>query len=121
MPQETLKSSVQEELSPVHEARARLSSALEQLGNVVELRLKKAEHAVLTAASQAKTNDDSEQWQNACQILEEQSSALREENSRLHDELHAARLQHEKLKAVTTSISTTLDETIAQVETVLKS
>lgn len=120
MPQETAKVKDFPEQSPVAQARAHLGMALERLEAVVQARV---EEALRRAAPQ----EDSEQWRNACRMLEEQLASLKDENSRLHSELHQMRAETAGLRDHAASLeqanrtaATALDEAIASVESLLK-
>jgi septal ring factor EnvC (AmiA/AmiB activator) len=71
------------------QARRKLGLALEALEANVMARLNEAEQ--LAASASASDSESAEQWQNACHMLEEQLTALKEENSQLHSELHQTR------------------------------
>lgn len=128
MPQDTAKIKDFTEQSPVAQARAKLGLALEQLESIVLARLQEATEAVSAAqAAPAPAQDDSEQWQNACRLLEQQLATLKEENSQLHSELHEARSEMTQLAQRNTTLESAhsdalaaLDDAIAQVESLLK-
>lgn len=127
MPQDSAKIKDLPEQSPVAQARAKLGLALEQLETIVLARLDEAARIADEAQNAPQTNDDAEQWKNACRMMEEQLASLREENSQLHDELHQKRSElneaHSraaKLEQARTEALDALDSAIAQVEGLLK-
>ncbi|MCH2548158.1 MAG: hypothetical protein MK052_11190 [Alphaproteobacteria bacterium] len=128
MAQEPAKISEATEQSPVAQARVKLGLALEQLETIVLQRMEEASQLAHSAAAHSGESDgDSEQWQNACRLLEDQLAALKEENSLLHSEIHQLRddaqqlAQHNTaLEAANTSAVSALDDAIAQVEGLLK-
>lgn len=128
MPQDTAKVKDLPEQSPVSQARTKLGAALERLESTVLARMEEAQRAsaaAQTAASQ--NNGDSDQWQNACRLLEEQLASLKDENSQLHSELHQLREQAASLQKRNAALedakkhaTAALDDAIASVETLLK-
>lgn len=127
MSQDTAKAEAPTEHSPVTDARAKLGHALERLEAIVQARLEEAARAAAAAETAAPQQADSEQWQNACRMLEEQLAQLKDENSQLHSELHHARAQvkelhqrNETLEATRQAATDTLDDAIASVESLLK-
>lgn len=122
MPQETAKVKDLPEQSPVSQARARLGLSLERLEAAVHARLEQAQ-----AAARQEQNGDSEQWQNACRLLEEQLASLKDENSRLNSELHQSRAQlaelgerNAALEQANRAATAALDDAIPAIETLLK-
>lgn len=127
MPQDSAKIKDLPEQSPVVQARAKLGLALEQLESIVLARLDEAARIAADAKAPPAENEDAEQWQNACHMLEEQLASLREENSQLHDELHNKRSElkaaHERastLEKANAEALNALDSAIAQVQAMLK-
>lgn len=123
MPQETAKVKDLPEQSPVAQARARLGVSLERLEAIVHTRMED----IMRAAQTASPQDDSEQWQNACRLMEDQLASLRDENSQLHSELHQLRTQAAELRErnatleqVNRNATAALDDAIASVESLLK-
>lgn len=127
MSQDTAKVKDVTEHSPVAEARAKLGHALERLETLIHARLEEAARAAAEAGKAAPQQADSEQWQNACRVLEEQLTRLKEENSQLHSELHQARAQvkdlqqrNDRLETARKTATAALDDAIASVESLLK-
>lgn len=128
MSQDAAKAKDFSEQSPVTQARAKLDGALERLQEIVHARIEEAARAQAAAATATDSNaGDSEQWQNACRMLEEQLASLKEENSQLHSELHQARAEvkhlHERngqLESARKTATAALDDAIAAVESALK-
>ena len=123
MPQETAKVKDLPEQSPVAQARARLGISLERLESIVHARMED----ILRAAQAAGPQDDTEQWQNACRLMEDQLASLRDENSQLHSELHQLRTQSAELRERNATLeqanknaTAALDDAIASVESLLK-
>lgn len=126
MSQESAKITDLPEQSPVAQARAKLGAALEQLEATVIARMEEA--ARLAASTPEQSDDgDSEQWKNACRLLEEQLASLKEDNSQLHSELHQMRSkvqslqQHnDALTKANAEAADSLGEAIEHVEQILK-
>lgn len=103
-------------LSPavsVDQAKQQLRRALARLEKAVESR-------VQVASSKSDSGEDASQWQNACNLLQEQTSVLKDENSRLNGEIHHIRERYKKLSGKAETLMGMLDETIVQVETLIK-
>lgn len=78
--------------SQAEAARTKLETALAELEAALHGKLAEAER-LSQAAGAAPQAEDATQWRNATHLLEEQLTALREENSLLHSEIHQLRQQ----------------------------
>lgn len=100
MPQEPAKKGEMLEHSPVAQAKTRLQEALKHLESAVQTRLADAANMVPAA------NEDGGEWQAKCEALAEENAALSKRNAKLTD--------------ATESVARALDDTIAEVEKLLK-
>lgn len=80
--------------NPADAARAKMDDAFAELEAALRQKLAEAGRLVQEAQQAASATDHAgevTQWRNATRLLEEQLTALREENSLLHSEIHKLR------------------------------
>jgi chromosome segregation ATPase len=118
MSQDSAKTKSLPEHSPVTQARAKLTQALQQLEATVMARMEEA--ATASASPNGGASEESEQWQNACRLLEQQLASLKDENSQLHSELHQLKSRNTALEKAHGEALDAIDTAIGQVESVLK-